>query len=257
MKLRFLSITAALAALTLLAACEGPTEPAPVADPAARAATDADGSAAPGLAADAADEAVAEGTVAESAGRFRLCTHYGRLSPTQRTMAADAKSVEVTEAFWYGCPHCYAAEPFFQQWLETKPDYVTFVRLPITWDRVPIVHARVYYTAEALGKVEEVHEALFREIHENRNPLVTEEALIAFFSRFGVSAEDFTAAWNSPAVIEVKLPRANEFMRRYEVDGVPAVVSNGKYTTSVSEAGGHEALFELIDELAAAERSGQ
>jgi thiol:disulfide interchange protein DsbA len=256
MKLRIPSIIVTLTALTFLAACDGPTEPAAVAD------REAPPLAAGGAGSDAANDAAGAAvqsadTVVESAGRFQLGTHYGRLSPTQRTMTADAKSVEVTEAFWYGCPHCAAAEPFFQRWLETKPDYVTFVRLPITWNDVAIVHARVYYTAEALDKVEEMHPAFFNEIHENRNPLVSEEALIEFFGRFGVSAEEFRRAWSSPGVLEAKLPRANEFMRRYQVDGVPAVIINGKYTTSVGEAGSHEALMELINELAAAEHSGQ
>src|SRR5690606_12245031 len=206
-----------------------------------------------------ADEAVAANVV-EAAGRFQLGTHYRRLSPTQRTMVADADHVEVTEAFWYGCQHCYAAEPFFQRWLESKPDYVTFVRLPITWDRVPIVHARLYYTVEALEKLDEMHTAIFDAIHKdpsNRKTLLDEQELVEFFGQFGVSAERFREVWNSQSILEVKLPRAFEFMQRYEVDGVPAVIINGKYTTSVTEAGSHEALFELIDELAAAEHEGE
>lgn len=280
MKLRLVTIIAACAALTLVAACGGPETTATGTAPAASAPTGAadDGGAA-GAAAEAGTAAQAEAaaeaeaaadavaadaagaeTVAESVGRFKLGTHYGRLSPTQRTMVADADSVEVTEAFWYGCPHCYAAEPFFQSWLESKPDYVTFVRLPITWDEVAVAHARLYYTVEALDKLEEMHPAIFDAIHKdpnNRNVLLSEEALVEFFGRFGVSAEQFREMWSSQSILEVKLPRAFEFMQRYEVDGVPAVIINGKYTTSVSEAGGHEALFELINELAAAERAGE
>jgi thiol:disulfide interchange protein DsbA len=262
MKLRLVSIIATFAALTL-GACDQAETPANGPAPAASApAANTSGSttAEAEAAADAAtaDEAVA-GTVVESAGRFRLGTHYQRLSPTQRTMMADADSVEVTEAFWYGCPHCYAAEPFFERWLETKPSHVTFVRLPITWDEVAVAHARLFYAAEAVGKLDEMHTAIFDAIHKdpnNRNPLLSEAQLVEFFGRYGVSAEQFREVWNSQSILEVKLPRAFEFMQRYEVDGVPRVIINGKYTTSVSDAGSHEAMFELIDELVATEHAG-
>lgn len=269
MKLRLVSIIATFAALTLVSACGGPEAPADGQPPVAAAPAGASGNRSAGNAAEAeaaaaadaaaTDAAAAAANVAETAGRFKLGTHYQRLTPTQRTMMADADHVEVTEAFWYGCPHCYAAEPFFERWLETKPDYVTFVRLPITWDQVPVAHARLYYTVEALGKLDEMHTAIFDAIHKdpnNRNPLLSEDSLIEFFGRFGVSEEQFRETWNSQSILEVKLPQAFEFMQRYEVNAVPTVIINGKYKTSVSEAGSHEALFELINELVAAEHAG-
>lgn len=253
MKLRLVPIIAAFAGLTLLGACGGPETPAPQATTPPAASTGAN-PAGGSEAEAAADAAAAAEAVVEAAGRFRLGQHYRRLSPTQRTFAANADEVEVTEAFWYGCPHCYEAEPFFQRWLESKPDYVKFVRLPITWDEVAVVHARLFYTVEKLDKVEEMHGAIFDAIHQDRNYLLSEEALVEFFGRFGVSAEQFREAWNSQEILEEKLPRAFEFMQRYEVRGVPTVIVNGKYVTGAGEAGGHEALFELIDELVAAER---
>src|SRR5690606_22550054 len=137
----------------------------------------------------------------------------------QPTLVATSDEVEVTEAFWYGCPHCYQAEPFLERWLASKPDYITFVRLPITWDQVAIAHARLYYTVEALDKVDEMHTAIFDAIHQDRNPLLSEEALVELFGRFGVSKEQFLEVWESEDILEAKLPRAFEFMQRYEVRG--------------------------------------
>lgn len=256
MNLRLVPIIAAFAGLTLLGACGGPDTPATDPGPAASAAADSAASGTVGSAAEAeADAAAAAEAVVESAGRFKLGQHYSRLSPTQRTLAATSDEVEVTEAFWYGCPHCYEAEAFFQRWLASKPDYVRFVRLPITWDQVPIIHARLYYTVEELGKLEEMHTAIFDAIHQDQNLLLSEDALIEFFARFDVSAEQFLEVWNSEDVRDTKLRRAFEFMQRYEIRGVPAVIINGKYVTGVSEAGGHAELFELINELAAAEHA--
>jgi len=188
-------------------------------------------------------------------GRFQLGTNYTRLSPTQPT-SSSPDQVEVAEVFWYGCPHCYALDPFISSWLKRKPEYVSFVRVPGVGQALWKLHARAFYTAEALGKGAEMHDALFREIHQNGNLLDTEDKLRDFFGKFNVSAADFKSMFDSFSV-HTKLQRAEELNRRYRVTGVPAVVVNGKYFTDVGMAGGHEQLIELIDELAAAEHAGK
>ncbi|HEX5047643.1 MAG TPA: DsbA family protein [Gammaproteobacteria bacterium] len=188
-------------------------------------------------------------------GRFELGKNYTRLSPTQPT-SSSPEQIEVAEIFWYGCPHCYALEPFISSWLKNKPDYVSFVRVPGVGQPLWKLHARAFYTAEALGKGAEMHTPLFDEIHKNGNLLDTEDKLRDFFAKFGVSAADFKSNFDSFAV-HTKLQRAEELNRRYRVAGVPAVVVNGKYFTDVTLAGGHEELIALIDELVAAEHAGK
>jgi len=186
--------------------------------------------------------------------RFRLGVHYERLTPTQPT-SSSPDLVEVAEVFWYGCPHCYALEPYLERWLERKPDYVSFVRIPALWNPVLRTHARAFYTAQALGKLDEMHAALFAEIHENRNPLDTREALAEFFARFGVSAAEFEEAFDSYDV-HARIQNAEELNRRYRISSVPTIVVNGKYTTNATLTGTYESLLELTDELAASERPG-
>ena len=187
--------------------------------------------------------------------RFQLGTHYTRLSPTQPT-SSSPDQVEVTEIFWYGCPHCYTFDPYLASWQGRKADYVNFVRVPAVWNEAVRLHARAFYTAEALGKGAEMHEALFREIHVNQNPLDTEAKLQEFFGKFGVDAADFKSAFDSFAV-HTKLQRADELSRRYQVASVPTIVVNGKYMTDGGMAGGYDELIELVDELAASERNGR
>src|SRR5215467_11390865 len=97
---------------------------------------------------------------APTSARFQLGKHYNRLSPTQPTSSAPDK-VEVAEVFWYGCPHCFAFDPLLKSWVAKKPEYVSFVRVPVVWSPVATMHARAFYTAEALDKTAEMHEALF------------------------------------------------------------------------------------------------
>ncbi len=44
-------------------------------------------------------------------------------------------------------------------------------------------------------------------------------------------------------------------MRRYKIETVPYFIINGKYQTDVAMAGGQEQLIQLINDLAAAEKS--
>jgi protein dithiol oxidoreductase (disulfide-forming) len=188
-----------------------------------------------------------------ASGRFQLDTHYRRLSPTQPTSSGPAE-VEVAEVFWYGCPHCFTFDPYLARWLPSKAENVSFVRIPAVWNPLVRLHARAFYTAEALGKGEETHDAFFREIHVNRNALDTEAKLEAFFAQFGVEPAAFKTAFDSFAV-HSKLQRADELARRYQISSVPTIVINGKYTSDGGMAGGYDELIELIDELTAAERA--
>jgi thiol:disulfide interchange protein DsbA len=192
---------------------------------------------------------------APTTGRFELGAHYLRLSPTQPTSSSPEK-VEVAEVFWYGCPHCFAFEPLLAQWLERRPDYVSFVRVPAVWNPLLQLHARAFYSAEALGKGGEMHTEFFREIHERGNRLDSEARLQEFFGRFGVEAAAFKTAFDSFAVQE-KLQRADELSRRYRIGSVPTVIVNGKYTTDAPQTGGYEELLALVDELVVAENAGR
>ncbi|HEX7116375.1 MAG TPA: thiol:disulfide interchange protein DsbA/DsbL [Steroidobacter sp.] len=187
-----------------------------------------------------------------TSSRFREGTHYQKLVPAQPTNVPPDK-VEVIEVFWYGCGHCYSLDPALEAWrAKSKPDYVEFVRLPAMWNDSTRMHARLFYTVEALGKLEQLHTAIFREIHVNGNQLNTLERMTAFVKQHGVSPEEFTKAFSSFAV-ESKLQRADFLNRRYRVQSVPMFVIQGKYTTGVGEAGGEVPLFDLIGELAAHE----
>jgi protein dithiol oxidoreductase (disulfide-forming) len=186
---------------------------------------------------------------------FEAGKHYTVLSPAQPTSTSPGK-VEVTEIFMFGCPGCSGFEPYIQAWLEKKPDYINFVRLPAQWSSHPesAMHARAYYTAEALGKLGEFEEDFFNEVHRNGNLLDTEGKLISFFAAHGIDEAAFKSTFNSFAV-NTKLKRAEELVERYRVQSTPTVVVNGKYQTVGRMAGSVEAWFAIIDELAAREHA--
>lgn len=187
--------------------------------------------------------------------RFKEGANYRRVVPAQPTSAAPGK-VEVVEVFWYGCSHCFQLDPAVESWRKKgKPQYVEFTRVPAMWNDTLRMHARLYYATEALGKLEELHTAIFREIHANNNPLNTIDKMTAFFKQHGVNPEEFQKAFSSFGV-ESKLQRADFLNRRYQINSVPMVVVNGKYLTDQGMAGGERELFDVIDEIAAHEHGG-
>lgn len=187
--------------------------------------------------------------------RFKEGTSYKKVVPAQPTNVAPGK-VEVVEVFWYGCAHCFQLDPAIESWRnKNKQQFVEFVRVPAMWNDTLRMHARVYYTAEALGKLDALHSTIFRQMHVANDPLNNVDRITAFFGKHGVSPEDFQKAFASFAV-ESKLQRADFLNRRYQINSVPTMVVNGKYLTDQTMAGGESQLFQLIEELAAHEHGG-
>jgi protein dithiol oxidoreductase (disulfide-forming) len=238
-------------AVLALAACGGPPDPAAETDPA----LDPESAVAADQAGIEPELVATDPAGAPTTGRFELGVHYLRLSPTQPT-SSNPEQVEVCEVFWYGCPHCNELDPLLERWRERKPDYVSFIRVPAVWNPRLQLHARAFYTAEALGKGAEMHTEFFSEIHARGNALDTEPKLQEFFGRFGVDAAAFKTAFDSFAV-QAKLQRADELSRRYRIDGVPTMVVNGKYTTDATLVGSYDELIVLVEELVAAEREAR
>jgi thiol:disulfide interchange protein DsbA len=257
--MRFIAVV--LIAGLSFAACSKDTPTAPPADSAATAAMPS-AAPAPEPVAAASSEQVAQLAASPQllAGRWKAGTHYAPVIPAQPTSVAAGK-VEVIEVFWYGCPHCYALDPFLESWKKNKPSYIEFIRMPVMWQPVHRAHARLFYTLQALGKLEQLHSKVFDEFHEKKNPLAsthndemeTRNMQLAFARANGISEKDFLGAYNSMGV-ETNLRRADDFTQRYQVAGVPLIVVNGRYTTDVGMAGGQGELLKLINDLAASEK---
>lgn len=178
---------------------------------------------------------------------------YARINPAQPTAAAAGK-VEVVEMFWYGCPHCYSFEPHLQEWLKRKPANVEFVRIPaIFGNKLWRLHATAYYTAEALGVLDKVHEPLFEAIHKGKRKLDSEDELAELFARHGgVEKDKFRTTFHS-FTVQAKVGRAADLSQRYGLSGVPALVVNGKFRTDGPMAQTYQGMLNVVDHLVAQE----
>ncbi|MGB5707438.1 MAG: thiol:disulfide interchange protein DsbA/DsbL [Arenicellales bacterium] len=182
--------------------------------------------------------------------------HYELLSEVQPVQTGD--KIEVVEMFWYRCPHCYRLEPYIIKWLENIPDNAEHVPIPAMLNQSWEFQARVYFTFEALGLVDQLHGKFFDAIHKDRKPFNTVEQVAEWAGAQGADPGAIVDTFNSFAVNN-KLNFASVMGRKYGITGVPAIIVDGKYRTSVSMAGSHDELINVINFLinkAAEERQG-
>ena len=177
---------------------------------------------------------------------------YARIDPPQATQTGD--KVEVLEMFFYGCPHCFKFQPVIEDWESLLPDYVELRRMPAVFRKSWVPLAKAYYVAEVLGVLDQTHKPLFEAIHVHNQKLNSKEALMEFFEQFGVTKETFSRTYDSFAV-ESMVRNSTVMQERFGLEGVPAVVVNGKYRTSGSMAGTYRRLTEVVATLAEREHN--
>jgi thiol:disulfide interchange protein DsbA len=163
---------------------------------------------------------------------FQEGVNYVAVNPAQATSVKPSQ-VEVIEFYWYGCPHCFALEPYVEVWEKTKPANVVFKRIPAAMkDSEFYVDAQATITADILGVGEKIREPFFNAIHlDNQGELRSDkDAIKTFFGKYGVAPKDFDATWDSFGV-QSRLAQYQQLGARYDVEGVPTLIVNGKWKT--------------------------
>jgi thiol:disulfide interchange protein DsbA len=186
--------------------------------------------------------------------RFVAGRDYERLPAPVPTGSADGR-IEVSEFFMFWCAHCFAFEPELAAWSDTKPDFVDLVRIPALFNAAAVLQAQAFYTAEALGLIDEMRGPFYDEIHVRGNPLASRHDIQEFFTRFGVSEARFDEVFDSFGV-RANLERAEDLNRRYRVSSTPSIGVNGKYLTNASMTGTNELMLEVVDSLVETEARG-
>ncbi len=158
------------------------------------------------------------------------------------------KKIEVLEFFWYGCPHCFHFEPFLDKWEKTMPKNVAFVRIPAIFRPGWKIQARAYYALLNMGVIEKIHDKIFNAIHKDRKPLNTLEEIADFVAKNGVNRERFIEEYNS-FTVDNMVRKGLKKMQAYHIEGVPAVIVNGKYKVSPRKAGSFEKMIKIINYL--------
>jgi thiol:disulfide interchange protein DsbA len=171
---------------------------------------------------------------------------YKLLSSPQPTESKG--KIEVTEFFWYACPHCYDLEPEIQAWVKRQKNDVVFKRVPIAFRDDFLPHSQIFYALEALGKEAEYSPKVMKAIHVDRKQLLKEDEIFNWATSVGLDTAAFTTAYKSFSV-QTKAKTANATSSAYRVNGVPTIFVQGKYETSPSIAGTKARAIDTLDYL--------
>lgn len=162
-------------------------------------------------------------------------------------LAAPKDRIEVTEFFWYGCPHCFDFEPVLAAWARKLPADVTFRRVPtVPSSNKWTTAAQLYYTLEALELLDKLHSDVFNAIHVDHQRLDDEQVVLDWVEKKGVDRKKFSEAWASSGV-QARIQQARELSRASGLTGVPAVMVQGRYLALT--AGNYEELLGNIEQL--------
>jgi len=186
---------------------------------------------------------------------------YFLVEPPQPTTTGD--KIEVLEVFSYACPACNAFRPFVDKIKAGLPKNAEMAYLPAAFraDEDWPVFQRAFLAAKALGLVDKTHDAMFDAVwkdgtlkitdpvsHKVVNPMPTIDDVAKFYSKYGVSAEDFTGTASSFAV-NTKMKAADAQIKAYGVDSTPTIIVNGKYRITAASAGGWDKVEPLVTYL--------
>ena len=155
---------------------------------------------------------------------------YTTLATPQPTQTVG-KKVEVVEFFAYHCPACNALEPTLNAWIKKQGDNIVVRRIHYPFQGPLDPEARLFLTLEAMGKLDEYHQRVFRAVHVERKRLLRDEDIIAWANSNGLNKATFMQAWNSFGVT-TKLRRLAQQVQAYKVGGTPTIIIDGKYVTS-------------------------
>jgi len=178
---------------------------------------------------------------------------YQVLKEAQQT--DSGKKVEIIEFFWYSCPTCTALSPYMDAWVKKQGDKVNVKHVPVAFRDSFIPEQKLYYTLEAMGKLDELNVKAFGK------HLGSDQKVLAWAVNNGLDKEQFAKVYNSFGV-QVKMQQAAQLQKAYNANRVPLIAVDGRFITSpamvgkgfarnVTEKELYEATLRVVDWLVA------
>ncbi|MDR1656573.1 MAG: thiol:disulfide interchange protein DsbA/DsbL [Deltaproteobacteria bacterium] len=155
--------------------------------------------------------------------------------------------IEVVYFFWYGCRGCRETDQTTSMFLNSLPDDVRVEKLHVLFDNQPLwrIHGKLFYVLDELGVEKDLHTKLFATVQQQPHGpgggstygLTTPESQETFVAANGISRAAFKTAYDSPQV-KGRMERVIAFMNNSGIDGVPALIINGRYQYTLFEGPG-------------------
>tara|TARA_B110000285_G_scaffold44240_1_gene49251 strand:- start:198 stop:839 length:642 start_codon:yes stop_codon:yes gene_type:complete len=169
-------------------------------------------------------------------------------------LTRDSSKIEVVDLFWYGCSHCYSFKSTLESWQKAQLEDIYFVGIPAVWQTEMRLHAKAYYTAQALKIFDVMHDVIFDAMNLKKEKLQNQAEIASLFLAHGVTSEKFSKIFNS-GTIEMAVDFAEKKQAQYRLRGTPEIVVNGKYRISGRSAGSPSEMLKVATFLIDKERS--
>jgi thiol:disulfide interchange protein DsbA len=186
------------------------------------------------------------GRVAAQEIRARQNIEYRVLASPQP--AETGANIEVIDFFWYGCPFCNELQPALFDWIKKKPADVAVRHVPAILRDNWAPHARIYYALELLGEVERLHLAVYHSYHVEQLYMSKPDVMEQWAVKNGIDRRRWMDAYYSPEV-DAKISRAFQATKRYDIQGTPSLVVDGRYLTSSSMTPSVSGVVPVLDDL--------
>ena len=148
--------------------------------------------------------------------------------------ASFSSKVEVIEFFGYFCKHCFSFEPALDEWAKKQQRNADFRRVHVRFGERMILQQQLFFALSAMDPGSTaLHHKAFEHTHVLRQPLRTESQMSAFIRQNGQSSEKFMELLRSPQVRALS-DEAAQLQARFQIDGVPAIVIDGRFITSLA-----------------------
>jgi thiol:disulfide interchange protein DsbA len=118
------------------------------------------------------------------------------------------------------------------------------------------LHARAFYTAQALGVLDKVHGSMFAAMNVERKRLGSPDEIAELFVAQGVSRADFDKAFKSFGVDSL-VKQANARARGARITGTPELMVAGKYRINTRKAGSQAEMLKIAEFLVEKERAAK
>ncbi|MDO6749265.1 DsbA family protein, partial [Gilvimarinus sp. 1_MG-2023] len=100
---------------------------------------------------------------------------------------------------------------------------VEFTRVPAMFGRAWVAHAQLFYVADVLGILDQVHTPIFRAINLEKQRLLDKDDQRDFLVKNGgITAAQFDKAYDNFAV-KSRMSQGDKRIRSFNISGVPAL----------------------------------
>jgi thiol:disulfide interchange protein DsbA len=174
--------------------------------------------------------------------------HYKTLVTPLPTSYSGDEVGEIVEFFSYGCIHCANLEPAAQTFKKSLPDNIRFSPIPVMFNERQSAEVKAFYASVLLKINDDAHQGIFNEFHVARKPMRSDKSFAKFFTRYGVSEDDYLAMANSFGVAG-KVNQSIQLTGNSGIQGTPAIMANGKYLIDSGAVGGNDVALEVAQWL--------